>query len=196
MAMKNLERRHRSAAGPAGSPLSEAVFTLLKVQTPALRLRLAGREFRFGAHNFVALADPQGRIVRELHGIARGPNGAQLAVFGGLVPFREEYIWGETFHGRTGFYDPSFPQAPLFAGDWATLDRRLEAAARLQAEVNRRAIRYPWPASFGANSNAYFSTLVAAMRLRDVRVPRQLWAPSAGRRLLPAHLLARLAADA
>lgn len=165
------------------------------MQTPALRWRLAGREWRFGAHNFVAVADPQGRIVRELHGIARGPNGAQLAVFGGLIPFREEYIWGETFHGRTGFYDPSYPQGPLFAGGWPAVDRRLAAAARLQAEVNRRAIRYPWPASFGANSNAYFAALVATMGLKDVRVPGQLWAPSAGRRLLAPEVLATIAGE-
>ncbi|RAK57834.1 hypothetical protein DJ018_07945 [Phenylobacterium deserti] len=160
----------------------------MKVQTPAIRLpvrwRGARRELRFGAHNFVALMDETGRVLREFHGIARGPSGAQLRIFGGIVPFAEEYIWGETFHGRTGFYDESFPQGELFAGPPEVVEPKLQAAAALQAAVNARNIRYPWPATLGSNSNAYFATLLAAMDLKDVRLPGQLWAPSAGRRLL------------
>jgi len=176
-----------------------SLLRIVKVQTPALRLpirwRGEPRELRFGAHNFVALLDETGRTLREFHGIARGPAGAQLRVFGGIVPFAEEYIWGETFHGRTGFYDESFPQGDLVVGEADELRAKLDAAAALQAAVNARSIRYPWPATLGSNSNAYYGTLIAAMGLEDVRVKGQLWAPSARRLLLRREELALLRPD-
>lgn len=170
--------------------------TLLKVQTPAVRLRVFGRHIRFGAHNFVAVVDGAGRVIQELHGIARGRDGAQLRIYGGVLPFRREYIWGEVFAGPTGFYDPSYPQAPLFTGDAAAIGRRLAAAEAVRAAVNARHIAYPWPALIGANSNAYYATLIAGMGLADVALADQLWAPSARRRLLPAGLLDRIARGA
>src|SRR5205085_2684419 len=105
-------------------------------------------------------------------------------MFGGINPFGREYLWGETYDGRTGFYDRSYPQGALFVGTRGQVEARLAAAERLQASVNHMAIRYAWPATSGANSNAYYSTLVAAMGLRDVRVEGELWAPSMGRRLV------------
>jgi len=153
---------------------------LLKVQTPALRWR--GR--RFGAHTFVAVQDAGGRIVRELHGIARGPGGAQLPQLGGLVPFRHEVIWGEDFPHRTGFYDEAHPQGLLFEGAEAEVAQRLAAAEVLRAQVNAAALRYPWPAIRPGNSNSYYAALIAAMGLPDVRLAGELWAPGAGRPLL------------
>lgn len=155
---------------------------LLKVQTPALRLGAR----RFGAHTFVAVQDAAGRIVRELHGIARGPGGAQLAQLGGVVPFRREVIWGEDFPHRTGFYDEAHPQGVLFAGAADEVAKRLAAADQVRAAVNAAALRYPWPAIRPGNSNSYYATLIAGMDLADVRLPGELWAPGAGRRLLAA----------
>lgn len=169
------------------------LLRIVKVQTPALRLRVLGRLRWFGAHNFVALIDAAGVVRLEMHGIARGRDGAQLAVYGGVIPFRREYIWGEVFEERTGFYDPAFPQAELFAGRGEAIERRMAAARAVQVAINARHIAYPWPAFVGANSNAYYATLIAGMGLADVCVPRQLWAPSAGRRLLPEPLLAEIA---
>lgn len=155
---------------------------LLKVQTPALRLGAR----RFGAHTFVAVQDQAGRIVRELHGIARGPGGAQLPFLGGLVPFRREVIWGEDFHHRTGFYDPAHPQGTLFEGAEPEVAEKLAAAEAARATVNARALRYPWPAVRRGNSNSYYATLLAAMGLQDVRLSGELWAPGLERPLLPA----------
>lgn len=171
-----------------------ALWRLLKVQTPAVRLRALNREWRFGAHNFVALLDPAGQVRREMHGIARGPDGAQLRIYGGVLPFRREFIWGEVFEHCTGFYDPSFPQAPLCQGDEAAVNCRLRLADMVRDAVNARHIRYPWPAVLGANSNAYYRTLIAGMGLADVRLAGQLWAPCSPRLLLPNPLLARIAA--
>lgn len=167
---------------------------LLKVQTPALRWRrLHGKgDVWFGAHNFVAVVDASGAVISELHGIARGPGGAQLRIYGGVLPFRQELIWGERFDHRTGFYDPAFPQGELAAGDGAAVGIFLRRAEAVRETVNDRRIRYPWPAAFGDNSNAYFATLIAGMGLSDVRLDRQLWAPSARRLLLGADELRRI----
>lgn len=168
------------------------------MQTPALRWPRRGqaRDLWFGAHNFVALMDAGGTVLAELHGIARGPGGAQLKIYGGVLPFRREVIWGERFDHRTGFYDPAFPQADLTAEDNAGIDRRLRRAEAVREAVNARAIAYPWPAAFGDNSNAYFATLLDGMGLADVKVPGQLWAPSARRLLLDGDTLARIRAGA
>lgn len=147
-----------------------APWRLVKVQTPAVRLRALRREWRFGAHNFVALLDPTGEVRREMHGIARGPDGAQLRIYGGVLPFRREFIWGEVFEHRTGFYDVTFPQAPLYQGDEAAVSCRLRVANTIRDAVNTRHIPYPWPAVLGANSNAYYRTLIAGMGLDDVRL--------------------------
>lgn len=171
--------------GAASKSPAVTLRRLLKVQTPALRLRRlrGGPEIWFGAHNFVAVVDAAGTVLTELHGIARGPDGAQLQIYGGVLPFRREIIWGERFDHQTGFYDPGFPQAELYRGDDPTMDRYLERADDVRLAVNARRIAYPWPAVFGANSNAYFATLLAGMGLPDVRVEGQLWAPS-GKRLI------------
>lgn len=165
---------------------------LLKVQTPALRLKRprGGRDLWFGAHNFIAITDDAGRVLGELHGIARGPGGAQLRIYGGVLPFRREVIWGERFDHRTGFYDESFPQGVLAEGYDAVRCLKHEPAVR--AAVNAREIAYPWPAAFGANSNAYYATLVAGMGLSDIRLDGQLWAPSDDRLLLDAATLAAI----
>lgn len=162
------------------------LHALRKVQTPAIRLRRGNgdSEFRFGAHNFVAVMDAGGRVVAELHGIARGPNGSQLRIYGGLIPFRREVIWGERFDHQTGFYDPGFPQADLFTGADPEIRERLRQANQVLAAVNARQIAYPWPAPVGANSNAYYATLIAGMALPDVRIDGELWAPSSNRLLL------------
>lgn len=171
---------------------------LVKVQTPALRWsrRGAAHDLWFGAHNFIAVMNAQGALISELHGIARGPGGAPLRIYGGVLPFRREVIRGERFDHWTGFYDPAFPQADLLAGDEAAVDRCLSRAEAVRAAVNAREIAYPWPAAFGANSNAYYATLIAGMGLADVRVPGQLWAPSSRRLLLDAETLARIRAEA
>ncbi len=166
---------------------------IVKVQTPALRLRALGREWRFGAHNFVAVMTRDGVVTLEMHGVARGADGAQLPIYGGVVPFRREYIRGEVFEGRTGFYDPSFPQGDLLIGNRVAIERRLGLASAVRAQVNARRIRYPWPATSGANSNAYYATLVAGMGLSDTPLDGELWAPSVRRRLLPDDVLAELA---
>ena len=171
---------------------------LFKVQTPALRWRREGAtpDLWFGAHNFVAVVDAEGRVVRELHGIARGPNGEPLKIYGGVLPFRREVIWGEEFDHQTGFYDPCFPQAPLDLGGGLSVETCLRRAAAVRQAVNARQIAYPWPAAFGANSNAYFATLVAGMGLADVRLHRQLWAPSSNRLLLDSPTLKAIGAIA
>ena len=158
---------------------------LLKVQTPALRWRRSGAtpDLWFGAHNFVAVVDSGGRVLGELHGIARGPGGAPLKIYGGVLPFRHEVIWGEAFDHQTGFYDPTFPQGALDLDDIPSVETCLRRAAAVREAVNARQIAYPWPAAFGANSNAYFATLIAGMGLTDPQIHGQLWAPS-GRRLL------------
>lgn len=170
---------------------------LFKVQTPALRWPRRGEapDLWFGAHNFVAVLDADGAVVSELHGIARGPGGAPLRIYGGVLPFRREVIWGERFDHRTGFYDPAFPQGELIAADGTPADRLLRRAEAVRIEVNARQIAYPWPAAFGANSNAYFATLIAGMGLTDVRVPGQLWAPSSTRLLLDRETLERIHAQ-
>lgn len=162
------------------------LHALRKVQTPAIRLRRGNGhfEFRFGAHNFVAVMDASGRVVAELHGIARGPNGSQLRVYGGLIPFQRELIWGERFNHQTGFYDPGFPQVDLFTGADHEIRERLQQADQVLKAVNARKIAYPWPAPFGANSNAYYATLIAGMGLPNVRIDGELWAPSSNRLLL------------
>lgn len=161
---------------------------LLKVQTPAVRCG----PWRFGAHTFVAVAEPCGRIVRELHGIARGEGGAQLPFLGGLVPFRREFVWGESWAGRSGFYDPAHPQGVLFEGAYPDVADKLRRAEAVRAAVNAQALRYPWPAIRAGNSNSYYATLLAGMGLEDVRLPGELWAPGAARRLLTDEVLARL----
>ncbi|WP_374469232.1 hypothetical protein [Phenylobacterium sp.] len=172
------------------------ILRLVKVQTPALRLRLRAREWRFGAHTFVAVVDDAGRVRRELHGIARGPGGAQLPSLGGVTPFRREVLWGETWPGRSGFFDESFPSAELFAGEAEDVQARLVSAERVAAEVNRRAIRYAWPAFAGANSNSYYATLLAGMGLEDRRAPGELWAPGLRTPLLEPQLLQAFAGTA
>lgn len=171
---------------------------LLKVQTPALRWPRRGEtpDLWFGAHNFVAVVDANGSVVCELHGIARGPGGAQLRIYGGVLPFRREVIWGERFDHQTGFYDPAFPQGELTRGRASAMGRYLRRAARVRAEINARQIAYPWPAAFGANSNAYFATLIAAMGLDDIRVEGQLWAPSGSRLLLDDETLGQIRSEA
>ncbi|RZJ42602.1 MAG: hypothetical protein EON87_14240 [Brevundimonas sp.] len=169
---------------------------LLKVQTPAIRRRRArgGTERRFGAHTFIAIADAEGAVIGELHGIARGPNGAQLKIYGGVLPFRREFIWGERFNHRTGFYDESFPQGVLIEGD-AAVAACLQREERVRAAVNARQIPYPWPALFGANSNAYYATLIAGMGLEDMPLDGELWAPSVKRLLLDVPTLRSFAAE-
>ncbi len=163
---------------------------LLKVQTPALRLGA----WRFGAHTFVAHQDGAGRIVRELHGIARGPGGAQLPFLGGVAPFRREFVWGESWPGQSGFYDAAYPQGVLLEGSWAAIAEKLRLAEAVRAAVNAAGLRYPWPAMRAGNSNSYYATLLAGMGLADVRAPGELWAPGASSRLLPDGVLAVLAA--
>lgn len=167
---------------------------LLKVQTPALRWRRRGEapDLWFGAHNFVAVVDERGHVLLELHGIARGPGGAPLKIYGGVLPFRHEVIWGEAFSHPTGFYDPGFPQAEMDLEPGVSLDAYLRRADAVRRAVNSRGIAYPWPAAFGANSNAYFATLIAGMGLADRRVPGQLWAPSSSRLLLNDQTLAAI----
>jgi len=132
-------------------------------------------------------------VLSELHGIARGPGGAQLRIYGGVLPFRREVIWGERFDHRTGFYDERFPQGLLADGADAVAVCLLRAQAVREA-VNAREIAYAWPAAFGANSNAYYATLVAGMGLSDIRLDSQLWAPSGDRLLLDAMTLASIRA--
>lgn len=165
-----------------------------KVQSPAVNLRLGGRRIRFGAHNFIAVLDEDLKVAREMHGIARGPGGAQLPILGGVLPFRREVLWGETYGWRTGFYDESHPQVDLLVAAPEAIAHRLRAADAVQTKVNARNVRYPWPAIFGANSNAYFATLLAAMGLPDKAAPGALWAPSARRTLLPAAEIAAIRA--
>lgn len=162
---------------------------LLKVQTPAVR---CGR-WRFGAHTFIAIQDEAGRIVRELHGIARGPGGAQLPFLGGLAPFRREVVWGEDFPHRTGFYDEAHPQGVLFDGSATEVAEKLLRADAVRAAVNAAALRYPWPAIRRGNSNSYYATLLDAMGLRDVPLKGELWAPGIRGRLVPKQVLAALA---
>lgn len=159
---------------------------LLKVQTPALRWRRKGEtpDLWFGAHNFVAVTDDRGHVLLEFHGIARGPGGAPLKIYGGVLPFRREVIWGETFDHPTGFYEPHFPQSELRRQSGVSIDTYLRRAEAVRQAVNAREMAYPWPAAFGANSNAYFATLIAGMGLADRNVPGQLWAPSSNRLLL------------
>lgn len=180
--------------GAGWKQLAVTTRRLLKVQTPALRLRRlrGGPDIWFGAHNFVAVVDAAGTVMAELHGIARGPDGAQLQIYGGGLPFRREVIWGEKFDHQTGFYDPSFPQAELFRGDDPAIDRYLGRADDVRRAVNARQIAYPWPAVFGPNSNAYFATLLAGMDLLDVRVDGQLWAPSGKRLILGDEVLEQI----
>ncbi len=152
---------------------------LLKVQSPALRLGAR----RFGAHTFVAHQDAAGRIVRELHGIARGPGGAPLPFLGGVVPFRREVLWGEDIPHRTGFYDPAHPQGVLFEGSSDAVVERLAAADAWRRKINGQALRYPWPAIRRGNSNSYYAALLRAMELTDIRLPGELWAPGVRRPL-------------
>jgi hypothetical protein len=167
---------------------------LVKVQTPALRWPRRGEtpDLWFGAHNFVAVMDGP-HVIGELHGIARGPGGTPLRIYGGVLPFRREVIWGERFDHATGFHDPAFPQGDLIVGDEA-VERCLRREAAVREAVNARGIAYPWPAAFGANSNAYYATLIAGMGLADVRLDRQLWAPSSERLLLDRETLDAIAA--
>ncbi|MBN8551419.1 MAG: hypothetical protein J0L52_00820 [Caulobacterales bacterium] len=169
---------------------------LFKVQTPALRWPRKGEtpDLWFGAHNFVAVLDEAGHVRLELHGIARGPGGAPLKIYGGVLPFRRELIWGEAFNHATGFYDPGFPQTELRQQPGVSMESHLRRAEAVRLAVNARAIAYPWPAAFGANSNAYFATLIAGMGLADQRVPGQLWAPSSDRLLLDGPTLAAIRA--
>ena len=171
---------------------------LFKVQTPALRWSRRGetRDLWFGAHNFVAVIDDDGSVISELHGIARGPGGAPLRIYGGVLPFRREVIWGERFEHRTGFYDPGFPQADLAMGQAVDVDLYLRRAEAVRAAVNAREIAYPWPAVFGANSNAYYATLFAGMGLADVALDGELWAPSSDRLLLDGETLAQIRSEA
>ena len=170
------------------------MFRLLKVQSPALDWRLGGRRLRFGAHTFLAAADPDGRVFLEHHGIARGPGGSQLRRLGGLWPFQDEVLWGEAFPHRTGFYDESHPQGVLFAGPQEDLARRLDAAEAVRLAVNARGLRYPWPALKRGNSNTYFHTLLAGMGLADIPLTGALWAPGGRRLLLPRDELDRICA--
>ncbi len=169
-----------------------AGFQLLKVQSPALAWRVAGRRLRFGAHTFLAAAGPDGRIFCEHHGIARAPGGGTLRGLGGLVPFRREVIWGEAWPHRTGFYDEAHPQGVLFEGPRAEVEARLAVAERVRGAVNARSLPYPWPGLRTGNSNAYFATLLAALGLPDLRLRNELWAPGGGRLLLDPGALARL----
>ena len=167
---------------------------LVKVQTPALRWLRKGEtpDLWFGAHNFIAAMDAHGHVWLELHGIARGPGGVPLKIYGGVLPFRREVIWGEAFDHPTGFYDATFPQAALKLDPTVPITTYLTRAEAVRQAVNARVIAYPWPAAFGANSNAYFATLIAGMGLADVTVPGQLWAPSSRRRLLDDETLASI----
>lgn len=169
-------------------------FKLLKVQSPALAWRHGRRRYRFGAHTFLAAADPDGAILCEHHGIARGPGGTVLSGLGGLLPFRDEVIWGEAVPHRTGFYDEAHPQGVLFEGSRAELDARLAVADRVRSAVNARNLPYPWPGVRAGNSNAYFATLLAALGLQNIRIRNELWAPGGRRLLLDKAALARLAA--
>lgn len=134
-------------------------------------------------------------MIGELHGIARGPGGTPLRIYGGVLPFRREVIWGEVFEHRTGFYDPAFPQGELIAGDADTLGLYLRRAEAVRAAVNAREIAYPWPAAFGANSNAYYATLIAGMGLTDPAISHELWAPSSRRLLLDNQTLAAIRSE-
>jgi hypothetical protein len=138
---------------------------------------------------------PDGQTLCELHGIARGPGGAPLRIYGGVLPFRREVIWGEVIPHRTGFYANHFPQGVLLEGSREALDARLSAGERVRNAVNAASIAYPWPAAFGANSNAYYATLIKGMGLPDVRLERGLWAPSIRRRLLDDATLDAIASD-
>ncbi len=88
------------------------------------------------------------------------------------------------------FHKPTCSPA-LIPKSEAAFDRPIRSWQPLMREK----IAYQWPAPFGANSNAYYATLIAGMGLPDVRIDGELWAPSSNRLLLDEDTLLAIRAS-
>ncbi|UWU79656.1 hypothetical protein N2603_14685 [Bradyrhizobium huanghuaihaiense] len=131
--------------------MAEGQYRIVKAQLPLIG-GLAG-------HNFLALIDPDGNVMGELHGLATGADGLPKPI--GHLPSDEL----KGYHDQR-FYKPNFAQTELASGDQAEIMKRWNAGRAVLDKINARNIHYPWM-GLGQNSNSFASTLIAAMGLNE-----------------------------
>jgi hypothetical protein len=148
--------------------------------TPISNCRVAASSsWRAGRSQFSCAARSDGRVVGELHGLATDAEGHSKPI-GNLESDRlklHEY-------SEQQFHRPDFAQAELASGDQATIMNLWNAARAAGAKMNELDIQYPWM-GLGKNSDAFASTLIAAMGLTEPQLPGGARiTPSAGSMLL------------
>ncbi|QOG17260.1 hypothetical protein [Bradyrhizobium sp. SEMIA] len=135
--------------------MPEGQYRIVKAQLPLIG-GLAG-------HNFLALIDPDGNVIGELHGLATGADGLPKPI--GHLPSDE--LRG--YHDQH-FYKPNFAQTELASGDQTEIMKRWSAGRAVLDKINELNIHYPWM-GLGQNSNSFASTLIAAMGLTELPMP-------------------------
>lgn len=139
------------------------------------------------AHNYIVLKDDQGRILREMHGLATGSDGQPKEI--GWLSTDKIVVYERSY---SLFENPDGARATVFSGSEAQAFALWERAQQAMLLVNEQNIPY---STFGfsifsdtKNSNAAASTLMAAMGLAE---PNLSWKldPGSGVMLLSAPQL-------
>jgi hypothetical protein len=131
--------------------MAEGQYRIVKAQLPLIG-GLAG-------HNFLALIDPDGNVIGELHGLATGADGRPKPI--GHLPSDELRGYDDQH-----FYKPGFAQAELASGDQADIMNRWHAGRAVLDKINAHNIHYP-RMGLGQNSNSFANTLISGMGLTE-----------------------------
>jgi Ca2+-binding RTX toxin-like protein len=182
--------------------------------------RIAVGEFRIplnvgnaASHRSVFLVNPQGVVVRQLNGLATGPNGPvnmgllpsdRLKGYDTSNPLNPGEGW-QPIYGATGTNLPNLANVEqaiatgkvvvLYYGSEAAVDQRFGAAVKALNDLNKKNLPYP-PGGLGANSNSFWSTLLAAMGFAPPGFPDSaIFVPGLGLLLLSEAELAAIRAN-
>jgi hypothetical protein len=138
-------------------------------------------------HNLLALLDPAGHLLASLNGIAVKSDGRPTRFGIGLSPFDRLHVTTCCGH----LYRSQQPQITLIAGSHADVLAHWRAAEAAADAINALELRYPPMGIIGwtGNSNSVATTLIAAMGLREPRIPGARWDPKRGKLVLAPHVL-------
>lgn len=143
------------------------VVSNLPIKDPLLNITVAN-------HRVIAMLDSEGKVVKELNGLAAGADGVPKPI--GYLP-SDKLIVQEDI-GRA-YYDASQTKATVYSGTLAHAESLWALAKACGTEINEKNIKYPFFGLFGgqdgANSNSVSTTLLKCMNIPEPNLPG--WAP-------------------
>lgn len=114
-------------------------------------------------HNFIAVLDPNNRVIHELNGLATSKDGEIKPI--GYLPSDKLYVYNEK-EVKGFLYNSSQNQEVVFEGNYKDVMDKFNLGYAIGKEINKHEFTYPF-FGLGDNSNSVASTLLKGMGLND-----------------------------